>query len=67
MPDIEVVYATSATQMVIALSVEAGSTLLQAIEQSCIQHHFPEIDLSYHRVGIFGELKALSDIVKEGK
>jgi putative ubiquitin-RnfH superfamily antitoxin RatB of RatAB toxin-antitoxin module len=63
---VEVVFASQDTHELIAMSVPAGTTLLQAIEQSGILLRFPEIDLQVNRVGIFGELKQLTDVLSEG-
>jgi len=41
-------------------------TIQKAIKQSGILAHFPEIDLTTNKVGIFGELKRLEDKVKTG-
>jgi len=58
---IEVVFATQEVQEIIALTVPVGATLLQAIEQSGLLEQFAEIDLN--RVGIFGQLKKVSEQV----
>lgn len=63
---IEVVFASSHTQQLVAIEVATGTTLLQAIEQSGLLSLFPEIDLQVNRVGVFGELKSLTDIVANG-
>ncbi len=63
---VEVVFASQDTYELIAMSVPTGTTLLQAIEQSGILLRFPEIDLQVNRVGIFGEIKQLTDVVSEG-
>lgn len=42
--------------MILEVQVPAGSTVRQALEQSGIEQHFPEIDLATARVGIFGKI-----------
>lgn len=52
---VEVAFATSAKQIVLPLQVSGDATVEQAIRQSGILREFPQIDLSVHQVGIFGE------------
>jgi len=52
---VEVAYALPHKQKIIALLVEPGTTALQAAERSGIVDHFPEIDLSSAKLGIFGQ------------
>jgi len=61
MLDIEVAYASLTEVAIVKLQVQEGTTIQQAIAQSALQ-----VDLSLQRVGIFGELKALTDEVKRG-
>lgn len=63
---ITVAYAGSDDQAVIALNVSTGTTLRAAIERSRILLRFPEIDLARNRVGVFGRLRDLSEIVASG-
>lgn len=63
---IEVVYARPDSQRIIALEVEAGTTIQAAIEQSDIMSVFPEIDLAHQAVGVFSKPRKLSDLVKNG-
>ena len=52
---VEVAYALRHKQKIIELLVEPGTTALQAAERSGIVKHFPEIDLSTAKLGIFGQ------------
>lgn len=61
---IEVVFATQQNQQIIALTVPEGTTLFQAIEQSGILQSHPEFIVE--KVGVFGKLKDLSDMVSDG-
>jgi uncharacterized protein len=54
--EIEVVYALPDNQVMLQLSLPAGTTALQAVELSGIIGIFPEIDLSQNKLGIFGKL-----------
>lgn len=63
---IEVAYATPQRQEVIEVPAHPGTTIEQTIRASGMLERFPEIDLSRHRVGIFGELAGLRDPVHDG-
>jgi len=63
---VEVAYAKPDVQVIIPLTVELGTTLEQAIEQSGILDSFPEIDLNKNKVGIFSKL-AKKDVVLRKK
>lgn len=64
--NIEVAYAAPSQQKIIPIEIEAGSTIEQAIDRSGILEHFPDIDLTKQKVGIFSKLKKLTDIVVDG-
>lgn len=61
---VEVVFATAAEQAIRRLEVPEGSTLEQAICQSGLELR-PQRD-GLIRVGVFGRLRALSDLVSDG-
>lgn len=63
---VEIVYATVERQRLIALAVTPGATIAEAIEVSGILREFPEIDLRVNRVGIYGQLARLDDVVHAG-
>lgn len=70
---VEVAYALPHKQKIISLLVEPGTTALQAAERSAINQHFPEIDLTTAKMGIFGQAlgskgldSAASYILREG-
>ena len=52
---VEVAYALPDEQKIIVVQVEPGSTVYEAAEQSGICEHFPELDLSQSKMGIFGQ------------
>ncbi len=62
---VEVAYARPDRQMIIPLEVPVGTTLREAIELSGIREHFPEIDLSVNKVGIFGKLSKLDTVLRD--
>jgi putative ubiquitin-RnfH superfamily antitoxin RatB of RatAB toxin-antitoxin module len=67
MLDIEVAYAEGpGCVVVIPLQVKEGTTIEQAITQSAIVLRCPHIDIQQQKVGIFGEIKALTDTVSAG-
>ncbi|HHO68738.1 MAG TPA: RnfH family protein [Gammaproteobacteria bacterium] len=63
---VEVAYALPHEQVILPLKLPAGSTLMQAIEQSGILERFPDIDLSRQKVGIFGKLKKPDQVLRDG-
>ena len=64
--NVQVCYATPERQWLLALEVEPGTTLHQAIAASGILPQAPEIDLSVWQVGIFGKLKPLDTVLQAG-
>lgn len=63
---VEVVYALSDRQVVLALEVVADATIADVITQSGILEKFPEIDLGNNKVGVFGKLGKLTDTLHAG-
>ncbi|HEX2549273.1 MAG TPA: RnfH family protein [Gammaproteobacteria bacterium] len=64
--DIEVAFANPTQQRILSLKVPRGSTIEDAIHLSGILEIFPEIDLTQHKVGIFSQIKKLSDFLHPG-
>ncbi len=64
--NVEVVYATPSQQKLIALQVEEGTIIEEAILMSGILQLYPEVDLSVVRVGVFSQFRTLEDEVYEG-
>ena len=60
---VQVCYARPDAQFLREVSVPAGAVLQQAVEQSGVLQHAPEIDLSVFRVGIFGKFKTLDTVL----
>jgi len=63
---IEVAYALSGRQALIALEVEEGTTVRQAIERSGIRMKFSDIRLMRGYVGIFGRQIELDASLRDG-
>ena len=63
---IEVAYASPVQSWLIPLSVEAGSTIQQAIASSGILEQCPEINLEINQVGIFSHIIALDTLLRAG-
>ncbi len=63
---VEVAYARPDEQAILEVEVAAGSTLLQAVEQSGILERFPEINPVAMKVGIFGKLKKQDQVLQPG-
>ncbi len=63
---VEVAYAKPGEQLILRLEVGPDTTIQEAIEQSGILEHFPEIDPAVMKAGIFGKLKKPGQILREG-
>jgi putative ubiquitin-RnfH superfamily antitoxin RatB of RatAB toxin-antitoxin module len=63
---IEVAYATPERQVLLDLSVPAGTTVAQGIEQSAIRDEFPELNMDIKAVGIFSRKVPLDHVLREG-
>ena len=63
---VEVAYARPDKQQILKVSVPVDCTIETAIDRSGVLEIFPEIDLTQQKVGIFGVVKKLSSVVKEG-
>ena len=63
---IQLCYALPEQAVVIDLDIEFGYTLEQAIAKSGLLAQFPEIDLTQNKIGIYGKLKPLDTIARDG-
>lgn len=52
---IEIAYATPGRQKIIECEIEPGTSPRDAVRQSEIKQHFPEIDLESCDIGVFGK------------
>lgn len=62
---VEVAYAIPAHQVIIEVDVEDGCSIEQAIKSSGVLEKFPDIDLKKNKVGVFGKLAKLGDVLRE--
>lgn len=62
---VEVAYAKADEQMIMAVEVEQGVTVEEAIKKSGIIEHFPEIDINTAKVGIFAKATKLDTELRE--
>jgi uncharacterized protein len=63
---VEVVCATAERQLLRRLSLPAGSTVIQAVEQSGILLSMPEIDFDPSRLGIFSRRVEPDEVLHDG-
>jgi hypothetical protein len=63
---VEVAYAREHAQALLPVQGEIGMTVADAIERSGIQARFPEIDLAVNKVGIFGKVTKLDQVLASG-
>ena len=63
---IEVCYALTHKQEVVALKTEAGCTLQQAVELSGLLAKYPEIDLKKNKFGVWNKLAKLDAVLRDG-
>lgn len=63
---VEVAFALPKQQDLLSIDIPRGATLRDAILHSGILERFPEIDLSQNRVGVFGKLCNLDDVLRSG-
>lgn len=62
---VEVCYALTNEQAVIAVELPQGATLQQALEASGILQRYPQIDLGTLKVGVYGKLKPLDTVLAD--
>jgi putative ubiquitin-RnfH superfamily antitoxin RatB of RatAB toxin-antitoxin module len=63
---VAVAYVGPAAQVLEPLEVPAGTTVGEAIERSGLLAQCPEIDLEVFKVGIFGKLAKIDQVLEEG-
>ena len=62
---IEVVYALPKEQVLITLDVDQGTTVEQAVKQSGVLEKYSEIDLTKNKVGIFGKVTKIEEVLRD--
>ena len=63
---VEVAFATPERQELVALDVEQGATVADAIRQSGLQALFGEVDFDDLQAGIWGRVAERTTVLKEG-
>ncbi len=63
---IEIVFADTDEQRLLNLTMAAGTTVADAIEQSGLQQQFPATDLASLDVGVWGQPAARTRILRDG-
>ncbi len=64
--NIEVAWGHPGKQILLALAVERGTTLLEAIELSGIREQVPQLEIDTARLGVFSRKKPPEYVLKEG-
>lgn len=64
---VEVAYALPEEQVILEVELREGATVAEAIRESGVLGKFPGIDLGVQKVGVFSEVRELSDRVFEGE
>ena len=62
---VQVCHALSDSSFLRSLTVPAGSTIEQAVQQSGLLQEMPGIDLAVNMVGIYGKKKPLDTMLRE--
>ena len=62
---VEVVYALPDEQTLLAFEVVEGITAQEVLNQSGILEQYPEIDLEKQKIGLFGKIINLDQIIRE--
>ena len=63
---VSVFYATAKRHTLLTADVPEGATVQQVIDRSGILGHYPDIDLTNQKVGIYGKLAKLDGRVEDG-
>lgn len=63
---VEVAYALADEQVLLALEVESGTTVGEAIERSGIRARFPGLRIVQGGVGLFGKPVELDETLRDG-
>ena len=63
--NIEVVYALPDEQTLLKKTLPAGTTLMEGITASGLLDKFPDLELSQHKLGIFGKLAKPDAVLRD--
>ena len=64
--DVQICFASEQSVTVIDLCVPYHSTICDAFDISQISKKYREIDINVYKVGIFGKLKTLNTVLRQG-
>lgn len=64
---VEVIYALPSQQKRILVTVEPGTTCIEAVKQSEMNRFFPEIDLDNIKLGIFSRAVKHNEVLQPGQ
>jgi putative ubiquitin-RnfH superfamily antitoxin RatB of RatAB toxin-antitoxin module len=62
---VEIVYALPDVQTLLKKTLPAGSTVMEAILACELLEKFPGLDLSAHKLGIFGKLTRADTVLRD--
>lgn len=62
---VELIYALPDRQRLLSFFVEEGLTVKDAVEQSGVLERYPELDIETMKVGLFGKLTKMTQIMRE--
>jgi uncharacterized protein len=63
--NIEVVYALPDQQTLLKKAVPVGTTVMEGVIASGLLEKFPDLDLSAHKLGIFGKLTKADAVLRD--
>jgi len=63
---VEVAVAWPELQVIVPVSLPAGSTLADAIDISGLRERFPELEVDPERIGVFADRRAPDDRLRDG-
>lgn len=63
---VQVCFALPDQSFLKEMSVQAGTTLEQAVRASGLQQQYPEIDIETQKLGIFGKIRPADTVLREG-
>ncbi len=63
---VQVCYALPDSAFVVDVFLPPGATLLQAVQASGLQQQYPEVDLERQKLGVFGKVKPVDALLRDG-
>ena len=63
---IEIVYALPDQQQLLTLTIASGSTIAAAIAASSLLKRFPDVQITEHNIGVFGQRCRLDTVLHDG-